>query len=109
MSSVADDVKALLGSDIDKKLGVIERRTKERLQVKMKVSKVPTEYEYIVSDVTLKRFNRIGNEGMQTYSQEGLSMTFPDSDFDEYADEINDFIESNDPTSEKRDSIAEFY
>lgn len=109
MSSVSDDVKALLGSDIDKKLEVIERRTSERLKIKMKVDSVPTDYEYIVNDVVLKRFNRIGNEGMQAYSQEGLSMTFPDSDFDEYADEINDFIEVNDPTSEKRDSIARFY
>lgn len=109
MSVITDDVKTLLGTDNEKKLEVIERRTRQRLQVKMKVTNVPVEYEYIVSDVTIKRFNRIGNEGMQAYSQEGLSMTFPDSDFDEYTDEIDAFVEENNPTSEKRDSIARFY
>lgn len=101
------DVKALLTGTIDEKLEVIERRTKERLQIKMKIVPIPSEYEYIVNDVVLKRFNRIGNEGMESYSQEGLSMTFNDSDFDEYIDEINDYIEANDPKMQRK-SIARF-
>lgn len=28
---------------------------------------------------------------MQSYSQEGLSMAFPDSDFSEYQDEIEEY------------------
>ncbi|MGC2935899.1 phage head-tail connector protein, partial [Enterococcus faecium] len=41
--------------------------------------------------LSLKRFNRIGQEGMQSYSQEGLSMAIPDSDFSEYQNEIDEF------------------
>lgn len=87
--SIKDDVKTLLTGDVDKQLEVIETRTQERLkQLLGGLEDVPTQLEYIVVDVSIKRFNRISNEGMQSYSQEGLSMTFPESDFDEYLKEI---------------------
>ena len=37
---------------------------------------------------------------MQSYSQEGLSMAFPDSDFSEYQDEIEEY---------KNKELEEFY
>lgn len=89
--TIAEDVKKLLSGTIDEKLEIIERRTKERLASLLSVSETPTEFEYISYEVTLKRFNRIGQEGMQSYSQEGLSMAFPDSDFSEYRREIDEF------------------
>ena len=49
---------------------------------------VPPPLEAVVLPVTLARFNRLGNEGMQSYSQEGESITYPASDFIEYADVI---------------------
>lgn len=94
MATIAEDIKTLLAGENDKKLEVIERRTKDRLKSMLGLSVeagVPPEFESIVYEVTLKRFNRIGNEGMASYSQEGLSMTFPDSDFTEYANEIENF------------------
>ncbi|MBO0456289.1 phage head-tail connector protein [Enterococcus hulanensis] len=91
MATIADDVKKLLSGSVDEKLEIIERRTKERLASLLGVSEVPTEFEYISYEVTLKRFNRIGQEGMQSYSQEGLSMVFPDSDFSEYQGIIDEF------------------
>lgn len=91
MQSIVEDVKRLLSGTVDEKLEVIERRTRERLLSLLDASKVPSEFEYISYEVTLKRFNRIGQEGMQSYSQEGLSMAFPDSDFSEYHREIDEF------------------
>ncbi|MDM8212788.1 phage head-tail connector protein [Enterococcus hirae] len=91
MATITEDVKALLSGTIDEKLEVIERRTAERLYAILSVSTVPTVLEHISYEVTLKRFNRIGQEGMVSYSQEGLSMAFPESDFDEYAQEIEDW------------------
>ncbi|WP_368250914.1 phage head-tail connector protein [Enterococcus sp. 2201sp1_2201st1_B8_2201SCRN_220225] len=94
MATIAEDIQTLLGGENDKKLEVIERRTTERLKSILGLSattEVPAEFESIVYEVTLKRFNRIGNEGMASYSQEGLSMTFPDSDFAEYANELETF------------------
>lgn len=89
--AIKDDVKKLLSGSTDDKLEVIERRTRERLASLLSVSVTPESLEYIVFDVTNKRFNRIGQEGMQSYSQEGLSMAFPDSDFSEYQNEIDEF------------------
>ena len=89
--AIKDDVKKLLSGSTDDKLEVIEKRTRERLASLLGVSVIPDLLEYIVFDVTNKRFNRIGLEGMQSYSQEGLSMAFPDSDFSEYRREIDEF------------------
>ena len=88
---IKDDVKKLLSGSTDDKLEVIERRTRERLASLLGVSVTPESLEYIVFDVTNKRFNRIGQEGMTSYAQEGLSMAFPDSDFSEYQNEIDEF------------------
>lgn len=96
VSEIAGDVKLLLSGTVDEQLEVIERRTKERLGSLLGVSEIPSELNYISYEVTLKRFNRIGQEGMQSYSQEGLSMAFPDSDFDEYGSVIDDWKSKND-------------
>ena len=88
---IADDIKKLLKGTIDEKLEVIERRTNERMKTFLNTQEVPKEFETVVYEVSLKRFNRIGQEGMQSYSQEGLSMAFPDSDFSEYQNEIDEF------------------
>ncbi|OTO29402.1 hypothetical protein A5816_001689 [Enterococcus sp. 3G1_DIV0629] len=89
--AIAEDIKKLFKGDIDEKLEVIERYTNKRLSALLQVQEVPEELGYISYEVTLKRFNRIGQEGMQSYSQEGLSMAFPDSDFSEYQNEIDEF------------------
>lgn len=94
--TIADDIKKLLKGTIDEKLEVIERRTNERMKTLLNTQEVPKEFETVVYEVSLKRFNRIGQEGMQSYSQEGLSMAFPDSDFSEYASEIDDFKRKDD-------------
>lgn len=106
--SITEDVKKLINGTIDEKLEIIERRTDERLHFLLGVKEVPGEFEYISYEVTLKRFNRVGNEGMQSYSQEGLSMTFPDSDFDEYAAEIAEYRKANDPNAKNNRSAARF-
>lgn len=92
MATITEDVKKLLGGTQDEKLEVIERRTESRLASILGVSEVPGALEYILYEVVTKRLNRIGNEGMKSYSQEGLSMAFPESDFAEYQGEINDWL-----------------
>jgi hypothetical protein len=94
--AIKDDVKKLLSGSTDDKLEVIEKRTRERLASLLGVSVVPDSLEYIVFDVTNKRFNRVGQEGMSSYSQEGISMAFPDSDFSEYESEIDDYKRKDD-------------
>ncbi len=76
--AITYEIKKLLGGSSDERLEIIEKRTRERLLLILgsDLKEVPPELEYVVLDVSLKRFNRIGQEGMQSYSQEGLSMTF---------------------------------
>lgn len=100
MTTISEDIKKLLGGSNEDKLEVIERRTKERLRVILGVREIPDQFEHISYEVTLKRFNRIGNEGMASYSQEGLSMTFPESDFSEYQDEIDDWLNAQEDDGE---------
>lgn len=102
--SLTEDIKSLLSGTPDERLEVIEKRTRERLLVIIgsSIKEVPQELDYIVMDVVLKRFNRIGQEGMQSYSQEGLSMTFSESDFDEYADEIESWRKSKETEGDKK-------
>ena len=101
--AITDDIKKLLGGSSDERLEVIEKRTRERLLLILGSDiEVPPELEYVVLDVSLKRFNRIGQEGMQSYSQEGLSMTFSESDFDEYADEIESWRKSKETEGDKK-------
>lgn len=102
--TITDEIKKILGGSPDERLEVIEKRTRERLLliIGSDITEVPLELEYVVLDVSLKRFNRIGQEGMQSYSQEGLSMTFSESDFDEYADEIESWRKSKEVDGDKK-------
>lgn len=88
---VLDTVKLLAGIDDEKQDGVIlalEKMTRAQLSMLVEETAVPPPLEAVVLPVTLARFNRLGNEGMQSYSQEGESITYPASDFDEYTDVI---------------------
>lgn len=93
--SIAGDIKSLQSDDLEKQLETIERWTKKRLSNMLGVSQIPSEFDYILFEVTNKRFNRIGQEGFSSYSQEGVSFSFPDSDFSEYEKEIATFLGKN--------------
>lgn len=87
--AVIDDVKALLGiEDEDNKLKVIITLTENRLKTLIGKTEVPSELEYIVTEVSIARFNRIGSEGLSGHTVEGEALTFKDNDFDQYADDI---------------------
>ena len=97
--AITYEIKKLLSGSSDERLEIIEKRTRERLLLILgsDLKEVPPELEYVVLDVSLKRFNR-----MQSYSQEGLSMTFSESDFDEYADEIESWRKSRETEGDKK-------
>lgn len=88
-STVLSDVKLLLGlTTEDDKLDAIVRLTESRLKALLSVKIIPDELEYIITEVSIKRFNRIGSEGVQTHSVEGESMSFNDDDFSSFSSEI---------------------
>ena len=56
---------------------------------------LPQPLEHIVRAVAVKKFNRLKNEGMASYSQDGESITFNSNDFDDFKDEIDQWKKDN--------------
>lgn len=87
-------VKTLIGLNDDSQdtlLGVIIDTTDQALCFKLQEDTVPDELSYIEQEVSIRRFNRIKNEGMASYTQEGESITFNSNDFDDFLDDINEW------------------
>lgn len=78
------------------KLEVIYNMTNKRVATYIGESKVPDELTYIVDEITLIRFNRLGDEGLKSVNQDGLSLTYLDeNDLKMFEDELNQWIKAN--------------
>ncbi|WP_433596768.1 phage head-tail connector protein [Limosilactobacillus reuteri] len=92
---VLQNLKVMLGiknDDRDALLKLIIDNTDQALRFKLELTKdedLPGELGYIELEVSVRRFNRLQNEGMSQYSQEGESITFNSSDFDDFLDDID--------------------
>lgn len=93
--TVLKNLKVMLGikdDDRDALLKLIIDNTDQALRFKLELTndeKIPVELGYIELEVSVRRFNRLQNEGMSQYSQEGESITFNSSDFDDFLDDID--------------------
>ena len=66
-----------LDTELDTKLNlIIEQSKKKVLAYLPNTTLVPDDLSYIVLELSVVRFNRIGNEGMTNYSQEGESISY---------------------------------
>ncbi|GAP04947.1 phage head-tail connector protein [Fructobacillus tropaeoli] len=93
--SVLDTVKTLAGIKDnlqDYVIKTLEVMTRDQLAMMVDEQSVPDKLEPIVKNVVLARFNRLGNEGYSSYSQEGESISYPSSDFDEYSLTISRYM-----------------
>lgn len=92
-------IKGLIGiapeeTSLDNKINTIIALTRARLKVKLGNIEPPAELDYIITEVALKRYNRIGSEGMTSHSVEGETMSFDDKDFDAYSEDIQTYLNS---------------
>lgn len=90
-------IKNLLGiapdeADKDETLRTIVSLTTARLKMLLGGIEPPEEMDYIIIDVSIRRYNRIGSEGITSHTVEGESMSFADNDFDVFADDIQAFL-----------------
>lgn len=89
-----EDLKTMLQLSTDKMDSVLELIIKNTVaQARFKLGltteeEFPSELSYIPLEVCVKRYNRLKNEGMSSYSQEGESITFDNTDFDSFLDDI---------------------
>ena len=95
------NLKTMLQLKTDKQddlLSLIIKNTEQALRFKLGLDNegdLPSELGFISLEVCVRRYNRISNEGMASYSQEGQSITFNSSDFDDFEADINAWREQN--------------
>ena len=94
-----NDLKLLLGiapgdTGLDDKLMLLVTLATARLKRLLGGTEPPPELDYILTEVVVKKFNRIGSEGLSSHSVEGESMNFTENDFAEYDADIQSFLES---------------
>lgn len=94
-----EDLKVLLGLDetddqTERRLNLILDATKRRLKFLLGGLEPPEEMEYIILDVSVIRFNRIGSEGLSSHSVEGESLSWSENDFAGYMDDIQSYLDS---------------
>lgn len=100
------DLKMMLGIDasdtsLDDKLTWIMTSTKSRLRLLLGDVEPPESMNYIITEVSVIRFNRIGSEGMKSQSVEGETLNFDDNDFSGYMNEIQAYIDKESSLARK--------
>lgn len=103
--SLLSRVKTRIGiSDAvqDDLLTEIIANTSSELQSKLsaKYSLIPYELQFIVVEVSVKRYNRTGSEGMTSETIDGRSNSFEDDDFKQYADILKKYSDVDTGTGE---------
>lgn len=66
------------------------------------VDQVPESLAYIVPEVAVIRYNRIGSEGMSSHSVEGETVAYADNDFVGYMSEIEAYLDEQQTTRRGR-------
>ena len=91
------DLKLLLGipeddTSLNPKLNLILSSTTSRLKALLGGQNPPEDLEYIIIDVAVIRYNKIGSEGLSSHTVEGESQSFSEDDFAGYKDDIQTWL-----------------
>ena len=92
-----NELKLMLGitdASLDEKLKLIISSATARLKLLLGGIDPPESLNYIVREVSIIRFNKIGSEGMKSQTVEGESMTFEENDFSGFMDDIQAYLDS---------------
>lgn len=92
-----NELKLLLGitgDSRDELLKLLISTATARLTMLLGGIAPPDSLDYIVRDVAIIRFNRIGSEGVESHTVDGESMSFSDDDFGQFKDDIQAFLDS---------------
>lgn len=86
-------IKPISDVDVAEVLKDFHETASQRLCNLVDEETVPPSLEWIVNELTIARYNRIGSENMTSKSVEGYSVSFLESDFAPYMMEIDRYIE----------------
>lgn len=90
-----EKVKVILGLKSDERddlLSLLISQAEDRLKLRLNAEKVPDELSYVITEITIKRYNKIGSEGYSSHTVEGESMSFDSDDFEAYESDINAYL-----------------
>lgn len=100
-----DKILTLLGLDnpteqVQDKVETIMEMTEQRLMLMLGLSIIPDALSFVVVEVTIARYNRIGSEGTSSHSVSNESMSWSDDDFAPYKDDIQTWLNAQaEPTT----------
>ena len=88
-------IKTLLQiQDNDELIHEIVEITKEKILNYINEKELPKELEFVLIELAIQRFNRIGSEGIASESIDGKSVSY-DDDFTGYKHYLDDYIGRN--------------
>jgi hypothetical protein len=99
-----DNLKLMLGiaaedTTLDDKLRLIISNATTRLKTLIGGIDPPETLDYIIFEVAIVRFNKIGSEGFEIHSVEGENITFTNADFKDFEADIQAFLASQKETT----------
>ena len=88
-------IKTLLQiQDNDELIYEIAEITKEKILNYINEKELPKELEFVLVELAIQRYNRIGSEGISSESVDGKSVSYED-DFENYKIYLDDYIFRN--------------
>ena len=91
-------IKVLLGitnNDNEELLREIIEITEAKILNYINSSELPKQLEFILVELAVKRFNKIGSEGFTSESVDGKTMSYEASEFEGYEKYLDDYILRN--------------
>lgn len=90
-------VKVLLGissNDNTELLNEIIELTKSKILNYIDKTELPKELEFVLIELSIQRYNKIGSEGIASESIDGKSISY-EADFEGYKHYLDDYISKN--------------
>ena len=85
-------IKTLLGiPDNDELIYEITELTKSKILNYINKAEIPNELEFVLIELAIRRFNRIGSEGITSESVDGRTTSYED-DFESYKQYLDDYM-----------------
>ena len=95
---IVSRMKVLLGTtnttDDEELLYEIVEITKSKILNYINKKTLPKELEFVLVELSIQRFNRIGSEGISSESVDGRTTSY-DDDFNNYKVYLDDYINKN--------------
>lgn len=98
-----DRLKTLIGVDLDEndeaRVKIYIQQAKQAIMVYVgqyvEGDEFPQDLNYLVDQLTLDKYNKFHNEGMNSISEEGLSISWNANDLKEYLPDLQAWIDRN--------------